>query len=67
MKYRVYPKGYDPMVASGPVTEDCVRLGVSWIEDDTKKALELEKQFVIEDSKPHPRRCRSSTKFFRFN
>ena len=50
MKYLIYPKGYNPMVASGPITNDLRKMGITWTEQDTQHALELEKQAVISDS-----------------
>lgn len=49
--YLVYPKGYDPVVASGcpkefgfPETE--------WSEEDTKKMKELEKEAILSYIEP---------------
>ena len=52
MKYRVFPKGYDPAVASGPPDEDFIRAGIMWTEQDTKAAQALEKQATIQDRRP---------------
>ena len=52
MRYRVFPKGYDPMVASGPPTPDIRDLGITWTEEDTRKALALENQTTTIDHKP---------------
>ena len=50
--FKIYPKGYDPMVAHGPVTEDVKRLGCNWTPEDTAKQQELQEKFVISDTKP---------------
>ena len=52
MKYLIFPKGYDPMVASGPPTADILKLGITWTEEQTKAALILEGQAVVSDCKP---------------
>ncbi|MDO8611128.1 MAG: hypothetical protein Q7R95_11435 [bacterium] len=52
MKYKVYPKGYCPMTASGPCGEDMKRMGITWTPTDTKRMKKLEKQAVIQDFKP---------------
>jgi hypothetical protein len=49
-KYKIFPKGYDPMVASGPVTPDIIAMGISWTPEDTERAKELEKQATISDT-----------------
>ena len=54
MKYLVYPKGYDPMVASGPPSEWHIKKNIGWTVEDTKKQLELEKLVIIQDKKPPP-------------
>ena len=54
MTYKVYPKGYDPMVASGPPTKDIQKLGVMWTEKETKKAKKLENRtkIIVQDHEP---------------
>ena len=54
MKYLVYPKGYDPMVASGPPSEWHTRKNIGWTTEDTKQQQELEKLVIIQDKKPPP-------------
>ena len=50
MKYLIFPKGYNPMMASGPPDSDTLLMGISWTEEDTQKAKELKKQAIVSDS-----------------
>lgn len=57
MKYKVFPKDYDPMIASGPCSKDLEKMGISWTPADTKKMKKLEKQAKIQDHKPENGIC----------
>jgi len=48
MKIRLYPKGYDPMVASGacPRSSFLMKADISWTAEDTIKHKELEQQII---------------------
>jgi hypothetical protein len=52
MKYKVFPKGYCPMTATGPPGADLIRMGINWTAADTTKMKKLEKQAKIQDFKP---------------
>jgi len=47
MKYKMFPEGYDPLVALGPCSPDYAALGCHWTPEDTKRMRELAKHFVI--------------------
>jgi hypothetical protein len=51
-KYKVYPKNYDPMIASGPPAQDFIDMKIIWTPADTRKMKRLEKQAKIQDFKP---------------
>ncbi len=52
MKYLIYPKGYDPVVASGPVTQDYLRMGIVWSPEETEKMQALEAKALLSPSPP---------------
>lgn len=47
MKIKIFPKGFDPMVASGPPDRSILRLGITWTPEDTERHRVLESQFEI--------------------
>jgi hypothetical protein len=51
-KFLVYPKGYDPAVASGPPGPFCISEGIVWTQKDTEYCRRLEKQAIVIDYKP---------------
>ena len=50
--FKVFPKGYDPMVAAGPPPEVAILLGITWTEEETAAARELEKKYTVEENAP---------------
>ena len=51
-KYKVFPKEFNPVIASGPPTESYLRFGDSWTEEDTEYMRKLEQEYVIQDEEP---------------
>jgi hypothetical protein len=56
MIYRIYPEGYDPVVASGLPTEFYRMLGCDWDWNDVEYHRSLESCCVLDEEKPEPRR-----------
>lgn len=46
-RYKVFPSGFDPMVAAGPPPDYMIKIGETWTPEETQQALELEEQFEI--------------------
>jgi hypothetical protein len=52
MKFKAFPEGYDPLVASHfPPNESYIQMGITWTKEQHLKAKELENQCFIVDSK----------------
>jgi hypothetical protein len=52
MKYLVYPKGYDPIIASQECNRFYRSIGCAWTADETKRMKEMETQIKVQDEKP---------------
>lgn len=54
MTIKLFPEGFDPVIATGPPSDDYIAMGIcGWTEEDTLKHQELEKQFqTVEVERP---------------
>jgi hypothetical protein len=49
---KIFPPGYDPIIAHGPPTNLYDMLKGKWTPDDTQRHRELEKHAVLQDTVP---------------
>jgi len=47
MKFKIFPKGYDPIVAAGSPSKDAIAANCNWMEADTFRCLEIERNASI--------------------
>lgn len=52
MKYLVFPKLYDPVIAAGPPSKEYTDAGITWTEEETNAHRKLRKLAVLKDSFP---------------
>ena len=52
MRYKLYPKDYDPVIATGPPSQSYLNLNITWTPEETEYQKELEKQAIIIERKP---------------
>jgi hypothetical protein len=49
---KVFPSGYDPIIAAGPPTDLHNMLRFAWSKEDTERHRSLEKNAVIQEKPP---------------
>jgi hypothetical protein len=55
MKFKVFPKEYQPQIACGPPSDYMKnKVGSFWTEEDTKRHKEMEQQFTIYEGEKPP-------------